>query len=221
MTATTANRRSPSSPPRITTDPSFPVNDRSAGSAIGRLLRQRHHSRTWARHECRRVRAAYRRAARATLQHVCTLGCARSAYVTGADCALQHGPPTRQLRPLATEAGLWRPRLEPGECHNPFQGIIRGVDLAHACDEALSIIDRYEQPDRSQSRRSREAASDAASAKPTGDALPPLRAGRRRHDPGRADPPSSSLAEAARLERSNRRTRARLWRLLPQESGVF
>ena len=43
---------------------------------------------------------------------------------------------------MAREAGL-------GEtCRNPFRSIIvRSVELVYACDEALRLIDAYEQPD--------------------------------------------------------------------------
>jgi coenzyme F420-reducing hydrogenase alpha subunit len=35
------------------------------------------------------------------------------------------------------------------ECRNPFKSIIaRSVELVHACDEALRIIDKYEMPDK-------------------------------------------------------------------------
>jgi coenzyme F420-reducing hydrogenase alpha subunit len=51
-----------------------------------------------------------------------------------------------KLRPIAkqaaAEAGL------PGECRNPFKSIIvRSIEVLHACDEALAIIDSYEPPD--------------------------------------------------------------------------
>ena len=51
------------------------------------------------------------------------------------------------LSPLAQatakESGLGR------ECRNPFQGIlVRAVELVYACDEALRIIGRYEEPER-------------------------------------------------------------------------
>ena len=51
-----------------------------------------------------------------------------------------------QLWPLARaaadDAGL------PGVCRNPFQSIVvRAIEILQACDEALAIIDGYEQPD--------------------------------------------------------------------------
>ncbi|HZE03805.1 MAG TPA: Ni/Fe hydrogenase subunit alpha [Solirubrobacteraceae bacterium] len=49
-------------------------------------------------------------------------------------------PPAREA---AREAGLG------ATCHNPFQSIIvRAVELVQATDEALAIIDAYEEPDR-------------------------------------------------------------------------
>jgi coenzyme F420-reducing hydrogenase alpha subunit len=46
-------------------------------------------------------------------------------------------------REAATEAGL------PPVCSNPFQSIVvRSVEMLYAFDEALRIIDRYEEPDR-------------------------------------------------------------------------
>jgi sulfhydrogenase subunit alpha len=46
-------------------------------------------------------------------------------------------------REAATEAGL------PQVCRNPFQSIVvRSVEILHAFDEALRIIDAYEEPDR-------------------------------------------------------------------------
>ena len=52
-----------------------------------------------------------------------------------------------KLRPIAkqaaAEAGI------AGVCRNPFKSIIvRSVEVLHACDEALAIIDGYEMPDR-------------------------------------------------------------------------
>jgi coenzyme F420-reducing hydrogenase alpha subunit len=45
-------------------------------------------------------------------------------------------------RAAATEAGL------DGTCRNPFRSIVvRGVELVHACDEALRLIADYEEPD--------------------------------------------------------------------------
>ncbi len=45
-------------------------------------------------------------------------------------------------REAAAEAGLG------SECRNPFRSIIvRSVEILHACDEALRVIERYEPPD--------------------------------------------------------------------------
>jgi sulfhydrogenase subunit alpha len=52
-----------------------------------------------------------------------------------------------QLSPLAREAAA-----EAGlgdECRDPFRSIVvRSVELVHACDESLRIIDAYEEPER-------------------------------------------------------------------------
>jgi coenzyme F420-reducing hydrogenase alpha subunit len=68
----------------------------------------------------------------------------RGTYLCGplARFALNH----EQLSPLAAEAarevGLEAP------CRDPFRSIVvRSVELVYACDEALRIIDAYEQPD--------------------------------------------------------------------------
>ncbi len=46
-------------------------------------------------------------------------------------------------RDAARDAGVEAP------CHNPFQSIVvRAVEMVQACDEALSIIDAYEPPER-------------------------------------------------------------------------
>jgi sulfhydrogenase subunit alpha len=58
-------------------------------------------------------------------------------YNTSSDCLWP------LARSTAREAGLGR------LCSNPFQSVIvRAVELVQACDEALSIIDGYEPPDR-------------------------------------------------------------------------
>jgi len=49
----------------------------------------------------------------------------------------------RQRRQAAAEAGLGE------ECRNPFRSIlVRGVELVYAVEEALRLIDEYEQPSR-------------------------------------------------------------------------
>jgi coenzyme F420-reducing hydrogenase alpha subunit len=51
-----------------------------------------------------------------------------------------------ELSPLAREAAQ-QAGVGPGSL-NPFQSIVvRAVEILYACDEALSIIERYEQPD--------------------------------------------------------------------------
>lgn len=51
-----------------------------------------------------------------------------------------------KLSPLAQEVAR-QAGLGP-TCHNPFQSIlVRGVEVVYACDEALRLIARYEEPD--------------------------------------------------------------------------
>jgi sulfhydrogenase subunit alpha len=69
----------------------------------------------------------------------------RGSYLTGP--LARYNTSSDCLWPLAQsaarEAGLGR------VCSNPFQSVIvRAVELVQACDEALSIIDGYEPPDR-------------------------------------------------------------------------
>ena len=68
----------------------------------------------------------------------------RGAYVCGPMARLNLN--FEKLRPIAkraaAEAGL------PGVCRNPFKSIIvRSIEVLHACDEALAIINGYEPPD--------------------------------------------------------------------------
>jgi coenzyme F420-reducing hydrogenase alpha subunit len=59
-----------------------------------------------------------------------------SRYTLGSD----------RLSPLAREAA--REAGLGGECRDPFRSIlVRGVELVFACDEALRLIDAYEEPD--------------------------------------------------------------------------
>ena len=79
------------------------------------------------------------------------------------------------------------------------------VELVYACDEALRIIDAYEQPDApgvplARARRHR-LCRDRGAARP---ALPSLPARRRRHDPGSADRPAH-LAEPGDASRRTSR----------------
>ena len=64
--------------------------------------------------------------------------------------------PRRPARPLQPERGPSAPaRRRAAEdagigdgCRNPFRSIVvRAVELVHACDEAIDIIDSYEPPD--------------------------------------------------------------------------
>ncbi len=69
----------------------------------------------------------------------------RGAYLTGP--LARYNLASEYLTALARETAR---EAELGErCHNPFQSIVvRAVELVHACDEALSIIADYEEPDR-------------------------------------------------------------------------
>ncbi|MGA2454800.1 MAG: Ni/Fe hydrogenase subunit alpha [Solirubrobacteraceae bacterium] len=68
----------------------------------------------------------------------------RGTYLTGP--LARYALSSAQLRPLAADAAR-EAGLGP-VCGNPFQSIVvRAVELVQACDEALAIIDRYEQPD--------------------------------------------------------------------------
>ncbi len=70
---------------------------------------------------------------------------ARGSYLCGA--LSRYNLSSEWLWPLAKSAAD-EASLGP-VCHNPFQSIIvRSVEILQACDEALSIIAEYEQPDR-------------------------------------------------------------------------
>ncbi|MDQ5833611.1 MAG: Ni/Fe hydrogenase subunit alpha [Actinomycetota bacterium] len=69
----------------------------------------------------------------------------RGSYLVGplARYALSSDRLSAVARDAATEAGL------PPVCRNPFQSIVvRSVEILYAFDEALRIIDDYEEPDR-------------------------------------------------------------------------
>jgi coenzyme F420-reducing hydrogenase alpha subunit len=69
----------------------------------------------------------------------------RGAHLVGpmARYALNRDRLPAEIRALAEEVGL-----EPA-CRNPFRSIlVRGVEVVHACDEALRLIAGYEPPSR-------------------------------------------------------------------------
>ena len=68
----------------------------------------------------------------------------RGIYLTGP--LARYALCSRALRPLAREAAREAGLQEV--CSNPFQSIVvRSVELVQACDEALALIDSYEEPD--------------------------------------------------------------------------
>ena len=68
----------------------------------------------------------------------------RGTYLTGP--LARYALASHALRPLAADAA--REAGLGAVCRNPFQSIVvRAVELVQACDEALAIIERYEQPD--------------------------------------------------------------------------
>ncbi len=68
----------------------------------------------------------------------------RGSYLVGP--LARYALSSQALRPLAREAAL-QAGLGP-ICRNPFQSIVvRAVELVQACDEALAIIEGYEEPD--------------------------------------------------------------------------
>jgi coenzyme F420-reducing hydrogenase alpha subunit len=84
----------------------------------------------------------------AQVRHSSSLHCRireRGEYFVGplARYSLNFAQLSAAAREAARDAGLG------ATCKNPFRGIIvRGVELVHACDEALRIIGEYEPPDR-------------------------------------------------------------------------
>jgi coenzyme F420-reducing hydrogenase alpha subunit len=70
----------------------------------------------------------------------------RGEYLVGplARYTLNHDRLTPLAAEVAAEAGLGP------ECRNPFRSIVvRSVEMVDACDEALALLDRYEEPERS------------------------------------------------------------------------
>jgi coenzyme F420-reducing hydrogenase alpha subunit len=68
----------------------------------------------------------------------------RGAYLVGpmARYSLNFDRLSANAQRAASDAGLGP------VCRNPYQSIVvRGVELVHACDEALEIIERYEEPE--------------------------------------------------------------------------
>ena len=157
----------------------------------------------------RRVRRALRRGAGAALDRAARPPARRDgAYLVGplARYALNRD----RLSPLAREAA-GAAGLEP-VCRNPFRSIVvRCVEVLHAVDEALRLIDAYEPPDpparRRAAARRRRLRLDRGAARA---AVAPLRARRRRDDPRRADRPAhvaepgAHRAEPAPLRRAPR-----------------
>ena len=109
----------------------------------------------------------------------------RGAYLAGP--LARYNLNFERLSPLAQEAAR-EAGLGP-ECRNPFQSIVvRAVEILYAFDEAVRIIDGYEQPDRpaipARAAGRDRIRVDRSSAR---GALPQLLAGRRGEDPERQD----------------------------------
>jgi len=67
-----------------------------------------------------------------------------NAYLTGP--LARYATASSRLRPVAAQAAREAGLTEV--CRNPFMSIIvRAVELVQACDEALALIDAYEEPD--------------------------------------------------------------------------
>ncbi len=131
------------------------------------------------RHRGRRVRRALRRGARRALERA-PLAAARRRHVPlRAARALRARTATGSRRSRSRRRA--RPALEP-PCRDPFRSIVvRSVELVYACDEALRLIDGYEEPDAPfvavEPRRRDRLRRDRGAARP---ALPPLPDRRRR-----------------------------------------
>ena len=118
----------------------------------------------------------------------------RGSYLVGplARYALHRDLLSPDARAAADAAGL-----EP-VVRNPFRSIVvRAVELVHACDEALRLIEGYEQPpEPALAVVPAAGVGHGASEAPRGRPLPPLPPGRHGHDPRREDRPAD-LAEPA------------------------
>jgi coenzyme F420-reducing hydrogenase alpha subunit len=92
---------------------------------------------------------------------------ARTSYFVGplARLNLNSGKLAPQAREALRESGLGA-----GPWRNPFTGVVaRGVELLHACEEALAIVEAYEEPARSRLEfRPRAAEGCAATEAPRG-----------------------------------------------------
>ena len=98
-----------------------------------------------ARHRAGRVRRALRGGARRALERA-ALAAARARHVPRAGrsrASRSTSTGSRRSRcEAAREAGLEAP------CRDPFRSIVvRSVELVYACDEALRLIEAYEEPD--------------------------------------------------------------------------
>ena len=108
-----------------------------------------------ARHRARRSTTSTSRSCTSSARTRCSRSCAAAARTSAARSrATRLG--SEQLSPLAREAAA-----EVGlgdECRDPFRSIVvRSVELVYACDEALRLIEAYEEPDRPAERSSRVA----------------------------------------------------------------
>ena len=129
------------------------------------------------------VRRALRRGARRALERAARAPASTAgSYLVG-----PLGPLHPQLRPaLAGRArGGRRGRARARSCRNPFQSIVvRAVEILYALDEALRIIDalRAARAARRRGATPRAGVGLRLHRGAARDALPPLRARRRRHD---------------------------------------
>jgi coenzyme F420-reducing hydrogenase alpha subunit len=130
----------------------------------------------------------------------------RGAYLVGpmARYALNRDRLPAEIRALADEVGL-----EP-VCRNPFRSIlVRGVEVAYACDETLRLIAAYEPPSRPfVPPEPRAAVGYACTEAPRGILYHRLSPRSRRHDP-RGPHRSSDRAKPKRDGRGFARGRNR------------